>query len=163
MSSGINLPSPQSGRAESTADRIHSRAVAAITAETQPKGVMNENFISVLKNSSIIASHHIKRHGFDLGNKTWVHHGEPALPSPPPVIDNIRQSQMSDMTTLLNDFSYIPSNNEHDEPTKGDIGETSNEPTQVTRNEFEELYASANEELYPGCDYVRLYGKVYLF
>ncbi|GJZ94986.1 hypothetical protein Tco_0667189, partial [Tanacetum coccineum] len=35
-----------------------------------------------------------------------------------------------------------------------DIGETSNEPTQATRNEFEELYASANEELYPGCDYV---------
>ncbi|GJR98045.1 protein kinase, ATP binding site-containing protein [Tanacetum coccineum] len=30
----------------------------------------------------------------------------------------------------------------------------SNEPTQATRNEFEELYASANEELYPGCDYV---------
>nr|GFB77502.1 hypothetical protein [Tanacetum cinerariifolium] len=29
-----------------------------------------------------------------------------------------------------------------------------NEPTQATRNEFEELYASANEELYPGCDYV---------
>ncbi|GJU92193.1 zinc finger, PHD-type containing protein [Tanacetum coccineum] len=30
----------------------------------------------------------------------------------------------------------------------------SNEPTQAKRNEFEELYASANEELYPGCDYV---------
>ncbi|GJU43730.1 hypothetical protein Tco_1200996 [Tanacetum coccineum] len=47
---------------------------------------------------------------------------------------------------LLNDLSYIPLNNEHNE--------TSNEPTQATRNEFEELYASANEELYPGCDYV---------
>nr|GEX77781.1 hypothetical protein [Tanacetum cinerariifolium] len=34
MSSGINLPSPQPGRAESIADRVHSRAVAA---ETQPK------------------------------------------------------------------------------------------------------------------------------
>ncbi|GJZ02043.1 proton-dependent oligopeptide transporter family protein, partial [Tanacetum coccineum] len=34
------------------------------------------------------------------------------------------------------------------------IGETSNEPTQATCNEFEELYASANEELYPGCDKV---------
>ncbi|GKA92067.1 hypothetical protein Tco_0813992, partial [Tanacetum coccineum] len=53
-----------------------------------------------------------------------------------------------------NDLSYIPPNNEHNEPTQGDIGETSNEPTQATRNEFEELYASANEELYPGCDYV---------
>nr|GEZ93946.1 hypothetical protein [Tanacetum cinerariifolium] len=61
---------------------------------------------------------------------------------------------MSDMTTLLNDLSYIPLNNEHNEPTQGDIGETSNKPTQATRNEFEELYASANEELYPGCDYV---------
>ncbi|GJR48105.1 hypothetical protein Tco_1316208 [Tanacetum coccineum] len=61
---------------------------------------------------------------------------------------------MSDMTALLNDLSYIPPNNEHNEPTQGDIGETSNEPTQATRNEFEELYASANEELYPGCDYV---------
>nr|GEX50151.1 hypothetical protein [Tanacetum cinerariifolium] len=61
---------------------------------------------------------------------------------------------MSDMTVLLNDFSYIPPNNKHNEPTQGDIGETSNEPTQATRNEFEEFYASANEELYPGCDYV---------
>ncbi|GKC68973.1 zinc finger, PHD-type containing protein, partial [Tanacetum coccineum] len=94
------------------------------------------------------------RHGFDLGYKTWVHHGEPDLPPPPPVIDNTRQPQMSDMTALLNDLSYIPPNNEHNEPTQGDIGETSNEPTQATRNEFEELYASANEELYPGCDYV---------
>nr|GEY97411.1 hypothetical protein [Tanacetum cinerariifolium] len=110
-------PSPQSGRAESTADRVHSRAVAA---KTQPK----------------------------------VHHGEPALPLAPLVIDNTRQPQMSDMTALLNDLSYIPSNNEHNEPTQGDIGETSNEPTQATRNEFEELYASATEELYPGCDYV---------
>nr|GEX36275.1 hypothetical protein [Tanacetum cinerariifolium] len=39
-------------------------------------------------------------------------------------------------------------------PTQRDIGETSNEPNQATRNEFEELYANANEELYPGCDYV---------
>nr|GEW04599.1 hypothetical protein [Tanacetum cinerariifolium] len=34
------------------------------------------------------------------------------------------------------------------------IGEISNDPTQAKRNELEELYASANEELYPGCDYV---------
>nr|GFA15389.1 hypothetical protein [Tanacetum cinerariifolium] len=94
------------------------------------------------------------RHVFDLGYKTWVHHGEPALPPPPPVIDNTRQPQMSDMKALLNDLSYIPPNNEHNKPTQGDIDETSNEPTQDTCNEFEELYASANEELYPGCDYV---------
>ncbi|GJT30220.1 hypothetical protein Tco_0910495 [Tanacetum coccineum] len=61
---------------------------------------------------------------------------------------------MCDMIALLNDLSYIPPNNEQNEPTQGDIGETSNEPTQAKRNEFEELYASANEELYPGCDYV---------
>nr|GEX57918.1 hypothetical protein [Tanacetum cinerariifolium] len=42
----------------------------------------------------------------------------------------------------------------HFEPTQGDISEASNDPTQAKRNEFEELYASANEELYPGCDYV---------
>nr|GEW59940.1 protein LURP-one-related 8-like [Tanacetum cinerariifolium] len=86
------------------------------------------------------------RHGFDLGYKTWVHHDEPDLPPPPPLINNTRQPQMSDMTALLNDLSYIPPNNEHNE--------TSNEPTQATRNEFKELYASANEELYPGYDYV---------
>ncbi|GJY26378.1 hypothetical protein Tco_0401104 [Tanacetum coccineum] len=61
---------------------------------------------------------------------------------------------MSDMTVCLNDLSYIPSNNEQNEPTQGDIGEASNKPTQAIRNEFEELYVSANEELYPGCDYV---------
>nr|GEV32212.1 hypothetical protein [Tanacetum cinerariifolium] len=109
---------------------------------------------TILWVSSKHLSNHIMRHGFDLGYKIWVHHGEPDLPSPPPVIDNTRQPQMSDMTALLNDLSYIPPNNEHNEPTQGDIGETSNEPTQDTRKEFEELYASANDELYPGCDYV---------
>ncbi|GJV65720.1 hypothetical protein Tco_1476548 [Tanacetum coccineum] len=50
------------------------------------------------------------------------------------------------MTSCLNDLSYILPNNEQNELTQGDIGETSNEPTQAIRNEFEELYASANEE-----------------
>nr|GFB84073.1 hypothetical protein [Tanacetum cinerariifolium] len=58
------------------------------------------------------------------------------------------------MTACLNDLSYIPLNNEQNEPTQGDINETSNDQTQAKRNEFKELYASANEELYPGCDYV---------
>ncbi|GJX93403.1 hypothetical protein Tco_0347989 [Tanacetum coccineum] len=57
---------------------------------------------------------------------------------------------MSDITTCLNDLSYIPPNNEQNEPTQGDIDETSNKPNQAIRNELEELYASANEELYPG-------------
>nr|GEV94975.1 hypothetical protein [Tanacetum cinerariifolium] len=61
---------------------------------------------------------------------------------------------MSNLTTCLNDFSYIPPNNEQNEPTQGDIGETSNEPTQAIHNELEELYVSANKKLYPGCDYV---------
>ncbi|GJS68642.1 hypothetical protein Tco_0683207 [Tanacetum coccineum] len=94
------------------------------------------------------------RRGWDTRYKIWVEHGEPAPPMPPPVIDNTRQPQMCDMTALLNDLSYIPPNNKHNEPTQGDIGKTSNEQTQATRNEFEELYASANEERYPGCDYV---------
>ncbi|GJW52132.1 hypothetical protein Tco_0093483 [Tanacetum coccineum] len=65
---------------------------------------------------------------------------------------------MSDMTACLNDLSYIPPKNEQNKPTQGNIGETSNKPTQAKRNEFEELHVSANEELYPGCDYVtRLY------
>nr|GEV95997.1 hypothetical protein [Tanacetum cinerariifolium] len=88
------------------------------------------------------------------GYKKWVHHGEPGLPLPPLVIDNTRQPQMSDMIALLNDLSYIPPNNEQNEPTQRDISETSNEPAQAKHNEFEELYTSANEELYPGCDYV---------
>ncbi|GJW99615.1 hypothetical protein Tco_0183529 [Tanacetum coccineum] len=96
-------------------------------------------------------SRHITNYGFDPSYKTWIHHGEPDLPPPPPII---RQPLMSDMTTCLNDLSYIPLNNEQNEPTQGDIGETSNEPPQAKRNEFEELYASANEELYPGCNYV---------
>ncbi|GJS26371.1 hypothetical protein Tco_0486991 [Tanacetum coccineum] len=99
-------------------------------------------------------SDHISKYGFDPSYKTWIHHGEPDLPPPPPVIDNTRQPQMSDMTACLNDLSYIPLNNEQNEPTQGDIGETSNEPTQATHNEFEELYSSANEALYPGCDHV---------
>nr|GEX11641.1 hypothetical protein [Tanacetum cinerariifolium] len=61
---------------------------------------------------------------------------------------------MSDMTACLKDLSYIPPNNEQNEPSQGDISETSNEPNQAKRNEFKELYASANEELYPSCDYV---------
>ncbi|GKB61569.1 hypothetical protein Tco_0917755 [Tanacetum coccineum] len=61
---------------------------------------------------------------------------------------------MSDMTVCLNDFSYIPPNNKLNKPTQGDIGETSNESTQAQCNEFEKLYASANEELYSGCDFM---------
>nr|GEZ19515.1 hypothetical protein [Tanacetum cinerariifolium] len=96
----------------------------------------------------------ITRYGWDPGYKTWVLHGELDLPLPTPVIDNTRQTQMSDMIALLNDLSYIPLNNDQNETTQGDIGETSNELTQSKNNEFKELYASANEELYPGCDYV---------
>nr|GEX90514.1 hypothetical protein [Tanacetum cinerariifolium] len=57
---------------------------------------------------------------------------------------------MSDMTAYLNDLSYIPLNNEQNEPTQGDISKTSNKPTQAICNKFEESYVSANEERYPG-------------
>nr|GEY62942.1 reverse transcriptase domain-containing protein [Tanacetum cinerariifolium] len=66
------------------------------------------------------------------------------------VIHNTTQPQMSDMTVCLNDLSYIPPNNEQNKQTQEDIGETSNEPTQAKRNDFKELYANANEELYLG-------------
>ncbi|GJY10468.1 zinc finger, PHD-type containing protein [Tanacetum coccineum] len=71
-------------------------------------------------------SRHITNYGFDPSYKTWIHHGEPDLPLPPPVIDNTRQPQMSDMTACLNDLSYIPLNNEQNEPTQGDIVEPRN-------------------------------------
>nr|GEV84556.1 hypothetical protein [Tanacetum cinerariifolium] len=67
-------------------------------------------------------SDHILKYGFDPSYKTWIHHGEADLPPPPPIIDNTRQPQMSDMTTCLYDLSYIPLNNEQNEPTQGDIG-----------------------------------------
>ncbi|GJX53982.1 hypothetical protein Tco_0282351 [Tanacetum coccineum] len=65
---------------------------------------------------------------------------------------------MSDMVACVNDLRDIPPNNGQNEPTQRNIRETSNEPTQATtlsqRNEFEELYASANQERYPSCDFM---------
>nr|GEV11811.1 hypothetical protein [Tanacetum cinerariifolium] len=90
---------------------------------------------------------------FDPSNKTWIYYGKLDLPLPLPIIDNTRQPQMSDMTACLNDLSYILLNNEQNNLTQRDIGETINEPTQAKHNEFKELYASANEELYLDCDY----------
>nr|GEU99854.1 hypothetical protein [Tanacetum cinerariifolium] len=121
-------------------------------ADNEPRG---ENEPSPQPKVSIEnLSRHIKNYGFDPSYKTWIHHGKPDLPSSPPVIDNTRKPQMSDMTSCLNDLSYIPLNNEQIKPTQEDICETSNELTQAKCNEFKELYASANEELYPSCDYV---------
>ncbi|GJS63710.1 hypothetical protein Tco_0678274 [Tanacetum coccineum] len=80
--------------------------------------------------------------GLEPSYKTWDSHGEPNLP--PPVIDNTTQPQMSDMTACLNDLSYIPPNNEQNEPTQGDIGETSNGPRlKLNVTSSMELYASA--------------------
>nr|GEV22458.1 retrovirus-related Pol polyprotein from transposon TNT 1-94 [Tanacetum cinerariifolium] len=61
---------------------------------------------------------------------------------------------MSGMTTCLNDLIYIPQNNEQHEPAQRDIGETSNKLTQAKGNKFGELYASPNQELYPGCGFM---------
>nr|GEX02971.1 hypothetical protein [Tanacetum cinerariifolium] len=63
----------------------------------------------------------ITRYGWDPGHKTLVHHIELDLPPPPPIIDNTRQPQMSDMIELLNDLSYIPLNNDQNETTQIDI------------------------------------------
>ncbi|GJX32919.1 zinc finger, PHD-type containing protein [Tanacetum coccineum] len=52
----------------------------------------------------------------------WDKHGEPALPTPPLQATPTPPPLMSDMTALLDDLSYIPPNNEHNEPTQGDIG-----------------------------------------
>nr|GEX54435.1 hypothetical protein [Tanacetum cinerariifolium] len=68
-----------------------------------------------------LADNHISKYGFDPSYKTWIHHGEVDLPPPQSVIDNTRQLQMSDMTACLNELSYIPLNNEQNEPTQGDI------------------------------------------
>nr|GEW17219.1 retrovirus-related Pol polyprotein from transposon TNT 1-94 [Tanacetum cinerariifolium] len=40
-------PSPQSGRAETIADRVHSRAVAAVVSETQPKMLPGTTMVMV--------------------------------------------------------------------------------------------------------------------
>ncbi|GKE43493.1 hypothetical protein Tco_1470777 [Tanacetum coccineum] len=65
---------------------------------------------------------------------------------------------MSDMAAFLNDLRDITPNNEQNKPTQGNISETSNKSTQAMTppqpNEFEELYASVNKELYLGCDFM---------
>nr|GEU99325.1 putative reverse transcriptase domain-containing protein [Tanacetum cinerariifolium] len=99
-----------------------------------------KDFSKIAKSLTILTQKD-KKH---ITNYGW----EPNLP--PPLIDNTRQPQMSDMTVCFNDLSYIPPNNAQNKPTQGDISETSNKPTQAKRNEFKELYASANEELYLG-------------
>nr|GEW59599.1 hypothetical protein [Tanacetum cinerariifolium] len=77
----------------------------------------------VIKSIVFTLFERILKYGFDPSYKTWVHHGEPDLPSPPPVINNTRQPQISDMTACLNDLSYIPLNNEQNEPTQRDTGD----------------------------------------
>nr|GEY32229.1 alpha/beta hydrolase fold-1 [Tanacetum cinerariifolium] len=125
--------------------KIPENKLESLKLQENRPGVMKKHFYR---------SHEIHRAlQADPSYKTWTNHDEPNVLRP--VIHNTTQPQMrSDMTACLNDLIYIPPNNEQNEPTQGDIGETSNKPTQAIRREFEELYASANEELYPGCDYV---------
>nr|GEU74247.1 hypothetical protein [Tanacetum cinerariifolium] len=72
---------------------------------------------------------HIMRYGWDPGYKTCVHHDEPNLSPPPPVIDNTSQLKEILVRQVMNRLK-------------------------LNVYEFEELYVSANEELYLGCDYV---------
>ncbi|GKC51553.1 hypothetical protein Tco_1074298 [Tanacetum coccineum] len=124
-------PSPQPSRvtcrAESTTDRVHSRA------DDEPKTNHSKSGLGL---PSIVAL-------VMVIDKSWT------------LLERHEKAFYTGLMKFVDDCKpYIPPNNEQNEPTQGDIGETSNEPTQAKRNEFEELYASANEELYPGCDYV---------
>ena len=98
---------------------------------------------------------HISENGWDPTYTQWREHGEP---DPLPIQDNTTQCEMSDMRACINDIFDIPPNNEQNEPTLPNIGETSNEPAQATtppvRNEYEELLASSTQPLYPGCDFM---------
>ncbi|GJS61939.1 hypothetical protein Tco_0656723 [Tanacetum coccineum] len=66
------------------------------------------------------------RQGWDPRYKIWVEHGEPAPPTPPPVIDNTRQPLMSDMTTLLNDPDIIHFDNSSDLPLSTSLNDLDN-------------------------------------
>nr|GEU95647.1 hypothetical protein [Tanacetum cinerariifolium] len=65
------------------------------------------------------------QNGWDPNYQTSYNHGKPDTP-PLPVGQN----------ACLNDLSYIPLNNEQNEPTQGDIGETSNEQTKLNVTSF---------------------------
>ncbi|GJX89198.1 F-box domain containing protein [Tanacetum coccineum] len=69
---------------------------------------------------------HITDNGWDPLYTVWDKHGEPAPPTPPPQATPTPPPLMSDMTSLLDDLSYIPPNNEHNEPTQEDIVPTRN-------------------------------------
>ncbi|GJQ93667.1 zinc finger, PHD-type containing protein [Tanacetum coccineum] len=64
---------------------------------------------------------------------------------------------MNDMTACLNDLSYIPPNNEQNKSTQGDIGETSNEPTQAIRKRVERSYMKVQTEELKGYKLPSLY------
>ncbi|GJU21886.1 SRP72 RNA-binding domain-containing protein [Tanacetum coccineum] len=46
-------------------------------------------------------SDHISKYGFDPSYKTWIHHGEPDLPPPPPEVDIIKKTENQAKMTKL--------------------------------------------------------------
>jgi hypothetical protein len=91
---------------------------------------------------------HIHTNGWDLSYTKWYNHGEPDTRT---VVPNRNHPGTSDMAKFLHDMCP-------NEPTQKNIGETSNEPTEATtlpqRNEFEALLETANDPLYPGCNWM---------
>jgi hypothetical protein len=81
--------------------------------------------------------YHIGHNGWDPTYTQWKDHGEPDPPNNDQydILDNTTQREMSDMGACLNDILDIPPNNDqndildipsNNEPTHGNIGETSN-------------------------------------
>nr|GEY39522.1 hypothetical protein [Tanacetum cinerariifolium] len=143
-----NSPQPKPGHPTTTKTPDRSRDTRPQPIHPSQDSLDNPDHIMVIDKSWTYLERSDK--AFYTGLKKFVEHFKPLVN----IIHNTTQPQMSDMISCLNDLSYIPLNNEQNEPTQKDIDKTSNELTQAIRNEFDELYLSANEEMYLGCDYV---------
>ncbi|GJT49044.1 hypothetical protein Tco_0975201 [Tanacetum coccineum] len=101
---------------------------------------------------------HISENGFDATYTFWNKHGEPLPPPPPPpapVVHNTPQPpspEYDNMAAFLNDIRW---EHEATQPTQT-MGPQTTEPARTTtgprfNNQFEELFARATDQLYPGC------------
>ncbi|GKA70354.1 hypothetical protein Tco_0776418 [Tanacetum coccineum] len=89
------------------------------------------------------------RNGWDPLYTVWDKHGEPAPPASPPQATPTPSPLMSDMTSLLDDLSYIPPNNEHNEPIQEDIGETNGKTMTHRGRKFLEVVALLSDYYIP--------------